>query len=277
MEEIINEEKNFFELLSLDAQDIYSFSKVDSTSLIEELKPKEIPKIKQPIKFILTKQPTPTVNLLQKKTLSKPNDSCSESENPNNGRWTKEEQKRFAEAVLKFGNDWKKIQNHISSRNLTQVRSHAQKFLMKLKENDFLKVKGIDQNLSWTKIMKILMNTLTYDELKNVLFSVEEIGEKKKGNKKLKRIKKIVKKNNMEKGKEIEFDKLLFCDDNKEEEENKQEEEERDLQKFIECFNCPSGNITLNSSFEENSLNFEDNNLGYNFVNDIQHKYNKIL
>jgi len=189
----------------------------------------------------------------------------------------KKNKKRFAEAVLKFGNDWKKIQNHISSRNLTQVRSHAQKFLMKLKENDFLKVKGIDQNLSWTKIMKILMNTLTYDELKNVLFSVEEIGEKKKGNKKLKRIKKIVKKNNMEKGKEIEFDKLLFCDDNKEEEENKQEEEERDLQKFIECFNCPSGNITLNSSFEENSLNFEDNNLGYNFVNDIQHKYNKIL
>ena len=61
---------------------------------------------------------------------------------------------------------------------------------MKLKENDFLKDKGIDQNLSWTKIMKILMNTLTYEELKNVLFSVEEIGEKKKGNKKLKRIKK---------------------------------------------------------------------------------------
>ena len=275
MEEIINEEKNFFELLSIDDQDNYSLSKVDSTSLIEELKPKEIPKIKQPIKFILTKQPTPTVNYLQKKTLSKPSDSYSESENPNNGRWTKEEQKRFAEAVLKFGNDWKKIQNHVSSRNLTQVRSHAQKFLMKLKENDFLKVKGIDQNLSWTKIMKILMNTLTYEELKNVLFSVEEIGEKKKGNKKLKRIKKIVKKSNLEKNNENEFYKLLLCYEN--EEENKEEEEERDLQKFIECFNCPSGNITLNSSFEENSLNLEDNNLGYNYVNEIQHKYNKIL
>jgi hypothetical protein len=93
MEEINNEEKNFFELLSIDDQDNYSLSKVDSTSLIEELKPKEIPKIKQPIKFILTKQPTPTVNYLQKKTLSKPSDSYSESENPNNGRWTKEEQK----------------------------------------------------------------------------------------------------------------------------------------------------------------------------------------
>jgi hypothetical protein len=146
---------------------------------------------------------------------------------------------------------------------------------MKLKENDFLKDKGIDQNLSWTKIMKILMNTLTYEELKNVLFSVEEIGEKKKGNKKLKRIKKIVKKSNLEKNNENEFYKLLLCYEN--EEENKEEEEERDLQKFIECFNCPSGNITLNSSFEENSLNLEDNNLGYNYVNEIQHKYNKIL
>ena len=275
MEIINNEDKNFFDILSIDSQDIFSFSKLDDISLIEELKPRETPKTKQPIKFILTKQQTPPANLLQKKTLSKPSDSSLDSENPNNGRWTKEEQKRFAEAVLKFGNDWKKIQNHISSRNLTQVRSHAQKFLMKLKENDFLKVKGIDQNLSWTKIMKILMNTLTYEELKNVLFSVEEIGEKKKGNKKLKRIKKIVKKSNLEKNNENEFYKLLLCYEN--EEENKEEEEERDLQKFIECFNCPSGNITLNSSFEENSLNLEDNNLGYNYVNEIQHKYNKIL
>ena len=84
-----------------------------------------------------------------------------------------------------------------------------------------------------------------------------------------------MKKGGLEKNNENKFHKLLFCDEN--EEENKLEEEERDLQKFIECFNCPSGNITLNSSFEENSLNFEDNNLGYNFVNEIQHKYNKIL
>ena len=253
MEIINNEDKNFFDILSIDSQDIFSFSKLDDISFIEELKPRETPKTKQPIKFILTKQQTPSVNLLQKKTLSKPSDSSLDSENLNNGRWTKEEQKRFAEAVLKFGNDWKKIQNHISSRNLTQVRSHAQKFLMKLKENDFLKNKGIKQNLSWTRIMKLLMNTLTNDELKDVLFSVEDIGDKKNNNKKLKKIKKIIKKNNLEVKDVKELNKFFFHTEN--EEENKQEEEDRDLQKFIECFNCPSGNITLNSSFEENSLN----------------------
>ena len=274
MEEINNEDNNLFELLSIDAQNIFPFSRMDSTLLIEELKPKETPKIKQPIKFILTKQQTPSVNFIQKKTLLKKGDSNLDSENAKNGRWTKEEQKKFAEAVLQYGNDWKKIQDHISSRNLTQVRSHAQKFLMKLKENDFLKNKGIHQNLSWAKIMKLLMNSLTHDELKNVLFSVQDIGENN-GNNKFKKMKKISKKNNLEDNGAKELNKLFLFDEN--EEQNKQEEEDRNLQKFIECFNCPSGNITLNSSFEENSLNNEDNNYGYNFVNEIQFKYNKFL
>ena len=112
---------------------------------------KEEPQAKQQIKFILTKQDPPhETNFLQKKTSSQSNDLDQDSGDSNNGRWDKEEQKRFAEAVLKFGNDWKKIQNHVSSRNITQVRSHAQKFLMKLKENDLLANKGLEKNLSWT-------------------------------------------------------------------------------------------------------------------------------
>ena len=102
----------------------------------------EVPS-KHSVKFISTKLESPSVSLLQKKTTLKPTDSSSDSENSNNGRWTIEEQRRFAEAVLKFGNDWKNIQNYVSSRNITQVRSHAQKFLMKLKESNFLKEKGL--------------------------------------------------------------------------------------------------------------------------------------
>ena len=48
--------------------------------------------------------------------------------------------------------------------------------------------------MSWTKIMKLLMNTLTNDELKDVLFSVEDIGDKKNNNKKLKKILKDIQK-----------------------------------------------------------------------------------
>ena len=137
----------------------------------------------KPIKFILTKEYTPNINLLQKKTFLK----SHESDDSNGGRWNKDEQRRFAEAVLKYGNDWKKMQNHIFTRNITQVRSHAQKFLMKLKEKKYVKELGFNLSLSWTKVMNYLRSILSYEELKSLFFSVEKNEEKKIGKKKLKR------------------------------------------------------------------------------------------
>ena len=54
---------------------------------------------------------------------------------------------------------------------------------MKLKENELLTNKGLEKNLSWTKVMIYLKSTLSYDELKEVLFSVEQTGQKKIGRK----------------------------------------------------------------------------------------------
>ena len=266
----------------------------------------EVPS-KHSVKFISTKLESPSVSLLQKKTTLKPTDSSSDSENSNNGRWTIEEQRRFAEAVLKFGNDWKNIQNYVSSRNITQVRSHAQKFLMKLKESNFLKEKGLEQNLSWTKTINFLNNTLTYDELKEVLFSVEQTGHKKIGIRTLKKIQnkqKQNKKNNLENNSLISEEtnsksnnyfgtnenihycyKYCHCEknyfnlDDEEESYNikhkiiTQEEEEKEiLQKFIECFNSPSGEITLNSSFDEISNKDEEKDIIFS-LNEIPIKY----
>lgn len=145
---------------------------------------KEDPQSKQTIKFILTHNVSPisTASLLQKKTFKNDIDLNTGSNDSNNGRWGKEEQKLFAEAVFKYGNNWKKIQGHISSRNITQVRSHAQKFLMKLKESELLKGKGLDNNLSWTKAMNFLSKNLTKEELQKVLFSIEQNGQKKNNN-----------------------------------------------------------------------------------------------
>ena len=271
---------------------------------------KEDPQSKQPIKFILTKQTSPLnqTEFLQKKTIQKDIDSNPESGDSNNGRWGKEEQSLFAEAVLKYGNDWKKIQSHVSSRNITQVRSHAQKFLMKLKESEFLKDKGLEKNLSWTKVMNFLSMKLTHDELKNVLYSVEQTGLKKNnGRKAYKNLKKIKKNNtNMEINENNEninegLDSNSMCDSNNNtffchecdvygksifnlnEEDRykirhkivKQEEEEKEmLQKIIECFNSSSDNITLNTSFEENSNNEDENDVGFKFINDSKIKYN---
>ena len=234
-----------------------------------------------PIKFILTKEENPPVNLLQKKTILKSNDAKIEFNNSNGGRWNKDEQKRFAEAVLKYGNDWKKIQNHIFSRNITQVRSHAQKFLMKLKENNLVKDKGLEKSMSWTKVMNFLRSVLDYQELKKVLFSVEQQNDGQKIGKKIKKIKK----NKLDEVEIHDFVNNSNLDINGgnnyfylvEEKENgykyniknkiivKEEDEEEMLKKIIECFNSPSGEMTLNTSFEEESSEEEK---GYKFLND---------
>ena len=105
MEDINSENSIISELFCQCEQDNQPLYKNDSSSLIVELSQKEIPQIKPIIKFVSTKLQTPSVNFLQKKTKLKHNDSSIDSENSNNGRWTKEEQKRFAEAVLKYGNE----------------------------------------------------------------------------------------------------------------------------------------------------------------------------
>ena len=50
------------------------------------------------------------------------------------GRWTKKECKLFEEALNKYGNHWKKVEAYVGTRNGTQIRSHAQKYFLKLKE-----------------------------------------------------------------------------------------------------------------------------------------------
>ena len=140
---------------------------------------------KKGIKFILTKEEAPSLTLLKKKINLKQDDT--NKGNSNGGRWNKDEQYRFAEAVLKYGNDWKKIQSHIYTRNITQIRSHAQKFLMKLKETNFIKKTNLDQNLSWTKVMNYLRSNVQYNDLKELLFSVEQNDDKKEEKKKKKK------------------------------------------------------------------------------------------
>ena len=233
------------------------------------------------IKFILTKEETPSFNLLQKKTLPKVSESKNDIIISNGGRWNKDEQKRFAEAVFKYGNDWKQIQNHIYSRNITQVRSHAQKFLMKLKENNFIRSKGLEQSLSWTKVMNYLRSNLAYEELKEVLFSVEQKDEKiLKKKKKSKKSKKLDETDD-------NIDNRSNCDSNIsdshfffEDKEDiykynikkaiirKEEDEEEILKKYIECFNSPSGEITLNTSFEEESSKENEIDIGHKIFND---------
>ena len=228
---------------------------------------------KKNIKFILTKEEMPSISFLKKKINL--NEENKDLENMNGGRWNAEEQQRFAEAVLKYGNDWKQIQIYVNSRNMTQVRSHAQKFLMKLKETNFMVQNNIDLTLSWTKTMNILRSSVQYDELKKLLFSVEQNDEKKSEKKQSKKkVSKAKNKNRKDKGLDYSLnsgeyskcdtngDSFRFFLDNECDDKNieniklKEEEEENEaLEKFIECFNNTSQDINLNSSFEDFSSN----------------------
>ena len=224
---------------------------------------------KKNIKFISRKEETPSMSFLKKKITSK----LEDNKNLNGGRWNKDEQFRFAEAVLKYGNDWKQIQSHVYSRNMTQVRSHAQKFLMKLKETNFMMNQKINPNLSWTKIMNYLRANYQYNELKDLFFSVEQKDEKKVEKKK---VRKIMNKSNKHKKKnnsEISSAGDSNCDTNGEsfhilsdndsfneiDFEKEEKEKKEALEKFIECFNNTSEDINLNTSFEDISVQEEIN------------------
>ena len=107
--------------------------------------------------------------------------SLSKKRNIKEGRWTKEENKKFIEAFIENGKKWKIIQKYVESRTCAQTRSHAQKFLLKVKsisneefnfKNDSIKnlndileeikkkkgIKNLDDNDDKKYLIDILLN-----------------------------------------------------------------------------------------------------------------------
>lgn len=58
--------------------------------------------------------------------------SLQKKENKKQGRWSQEEQDRFLKGCYFFKNDWEKIKDYIKTRTIPQIRSHAQKYLIKI-------------------------------------------------------------------------------------------------------------------------------------------------
>ena len=110
----------------------------------------------------------------QRNNVSKENNDSNQNEY-NSGRWTNEEHEKFLEGILKFGNEWKKIQSIIKTRSSTQARSHAQKFFLRIKKEISQKIIS-DQNLLIQYIINTSNNLKNYTKLtqeqKEKLFSV---------------------------------------------------------------------------------------------------------
>ena len=134
------------------------------------------------IKFITIKKRNKTSFIISKKT-EKEKEKENKKSLVSNGRWTKEERIKFAYALYKFGTNWKKIRDYISSRNIIQLRSHAQKYLIKLKSCPYLIQKGMKfTNLNWEKCLNLIRINLNDEEILSVFFSIEsELEDIKKG------------------------------------------------------------------------------------------------
>eukprot|EP00252_Welwitschia_mirabilis_P009352 TRINITY_DN218_c0_g1_i6.p1 TRINITY_DN218_c0_g1~~TRINITY_DN218_c0_g1_i6.p1 ORF type:complete len:268 (-),score=41.33 TRINITY_DN218_c0_g1_i6:296-1099(-) len=49
--------------------------------------------------------------------------------------WTEQEHDKFLEALQLFDRDWKKIEAFVGSKSVIQIRSHAQKYFLKVQKN----------------------------------------------------------------------------------------------------------------------------------------------
>ena len=114
-------------------------------------------------------------------SLSNNNSSFKQNNQDNSrlsiGRWHLSEHKRFLEAIIKFGNDWKKVEKYIGTRTSSQARSHAQKFFIKLKEEQKKsKISNdIDYSNSTIKSFHDALQSMTPEKKENIIKELENV------------------------------------------------------------------------------------------------------
>ena len=132
-----------------------------------------------------------------KKTKTINNNKNSSFENKDlsqkTGKWDLKEHILFLKGCLKFGNNWKKIESFVKTRTSAQIRSHAQKYLYKLKKkyinnntnlNDTINNENIEENSNLEKISKISENSHENiknknENIDNFYISISEINDEK--------------------------------------------------------------------------------------------------
>lgn len=221
------------------------------------------------INKLLTNENTSNINIFSDDNMNNlfnNNTPIKKQKNSNNknskyssGRWNVEEHKKFLEAIIKYGNDWKEVQKHIGTRSSSQARSHAQKFFIKLKQDQSKsKISNmIDYSNSSIKSFHDALHSLEPEKKQKIIQELESVVfDKHISNKKRKRNR--TKGNNLYSETNIEMDFISQTDYFREEDinqgqiENKKmntdsldEEKIIDKRKFInEIENSKNGMFT---------------------------------
>ena len=107
------------------------------------------------------------------------------------GRWKEDEHKRFIEAIIKYGNDWKQVQKYVKTRSSTQARSHAQKFFVKIKKSKVLDF-NLDLSKTSIKMFHDMIKEAPVDKYNKILNALNSVAFERGNNKK----KKVIENNN---------------------------------------------------------------------------------
>ena len=130
------------------------------------------------------------------------------------GRWKFKEHIQFLEGLDKYGVNWKKIYPLIKTRTCDQIRSHAQKFFLKLKQVKDEQL-GIDFTSDNINSIRDMINNIRsinsdYDLIKVFLYLSEKYVVMKKDKKQIKHKKELT----------FEIDKYSDTDNNIKNEKN---------------------------------------------------------
>ena len=211
-------------------------------------------------KFLTIKRPEPETK------------NSKTNKETNNGYWTKSEHNKFIEALYLYNCDWMKIVKYLKNRNPIQIRSHAQKFFLKLKsfKDDEL---GLDFTSSNVKNLKNIIQIIKKKE-----YDINEYGklfyiisEKISFGKNVKR-----EKNNVQ---SLSLDEKNHLNDSEHEDEYKYENNKIDLMNTDELSILKSTKSNIDTNYREND-NFlldTEENINYIFYLNINNKNDLIF
>ena len=176
------------------------------------------------------------------------------------GRWKFKEHIQFLEGLDKYGVNWKKIRSLIKTRTLGQIRSHAQKFFMKLKQvkDEQLGIDFTSDNIN--SIVDMINNIKSinsdYDIIKVFLYLSEKYAVMKKDKKSVIHKKKP----------NIEIDKSSNSDNNKKK-ENNFNNNDIIINNANQDKNISNDNNVFNNNMPIFNNNFINNNIIHNYYN----------